>query len=82
MSSVERKVVFSTYHRNQNNHAGDLVQHSGLFFGTVAYSRYDVPSKMFYTDHTDMFKSIRRSCFVTIMWFNICIIIIHSIFHF
>jgi hypothetical protein len=31
--------------------AGDLVEHTGLFFRIVAYSRYDVPSKMFQTQN-------------------------------
>jgi hypothetical protein len=32
--------------------ACDIVEHSGYFFGNVAYTRYDVGSEMFQTDNT------------------------------
>lgn len=31
----------------QNHYAGDLIEYTGLLFCKVAYSRYDVPIKIF-----------------------------------
>jgi hypothetical protein len=32
---------------DRNRHTADLVEHTGLFFSKVAYSRHDVPPEMF-----------------------------------
>jgi hypothetical protein len=39
--------IFSKYDEHQHRHTGDLDQHTGFLFRNAAYSRRDVPSKMF-----------------------------------
>jgi hypothetical protein len=42
MSSLEGYyILFATYDGNKNCHAADFVEHTGLFFCMIAYSRVD-----------------------------------------
>jgi hypothetical protein len=42
----ELLILFSIYGANQSRRSAELVEHRGLFFRGVTYSRYDVPSEM------------------------------------
>jgi hypothetical protein len=54
MSPLESNlIVFLGYNGNQNHHTNDLVEHTGLSVRKAAYSRYDVTTKMFYTDNNN-----------------------------
>jgi hypothetical protein len=46
-------IIFLTSHGNQNSHAGGPVSCKELYFLRVAPSKYDIPSKMFYTKDTN-----------------------------
>jgi hypothetical protein len=35
----------------ENDHIGDPLEHTGLFFRKAAYSKHDVPSKLFHTNY-------------------------------
>jgi hypothetical protein len=57
MSSTESyKIIFSTHNGHRGLRAGNITGHTGLFFGEVAYSKYDKHSEMVYRDRSFFYK--------------------------